>query len=244
MKRLACLLFLLLPVTSLAGEDGRPMKVEDLFRFKRVADPQISQDGKLVVYTVGDADLAGNKVTSHLWLVATDKGSTPKQLTTAPKSDRHPRWSPDGKSILFESSRSGTSQLWIIDRDGGEPRQLTTISTGASLGAWSRDGKRIAFMSTVWPEYSTKPFKESDAARAEIMAMYRENIGRDVPAFRLARQAARDFKIDDREATAVLKQGIWRRELRVDLFQPVLMDKVLRPEVTDVLVRYADWFKR
>jgi len=88
------------------------------------------------------------------------------------------------------------------------------------------------------------PITVSDVARAEIMAMYRENIGRDVPAFRLARQAARDYKIDDREATAVLKQGIWRRELRVDLFQPVLMDKVLRPEVTDVLVRYADWFKR
>ncbi len=163
MNRLATLLVLLFPLVSVAGETSRPMKVEDLFRFKRVADPQISPDGKFVVYTVGDVSLTDNKVISHLWLVGTDKKSTPKQLTSADKSDRHPRWSPDSQSILFESSRSGTSQLWIVERDGGQPRQLTTISTGASTGIWSRDGKRIAFMSAVWPEYSEKPFKESDA---------------------------------------------------------------------------------
>jgi hypothetical protein len=43
---------------------------------------------------------------------------------------------------------------------------------------------------------------------------------------------------------ALIHQGIWRRELRVDLFRPVLADKPLRREVTDVLVKYADWFAR
>jgi dipeptidyl aminopeptidase/acylaminoacyl peptidase len=85
-------------------------------------------------------------------------------LTSSAKADRHPRWSPDGKSILFESNRGGSTQLWIIDIAGGEAKQLTTISSEASLGTWSRDGKQIAFMSAVWPEYSEKPFKESDAA--------------------------------------------------------------------------------
>src|SRR5207237_8894268 len=86
-----------------------------------------------------------------------------KQLTSDKKSDRHPRWSPDGKSVLFESSRSGTSQLWIVDATGGDARQLTSISTGANTGIWSRDGTRIAFVSAVWPEFSEKPFTESDA---------------------------------------------------------------------------------
>ena len=115
MKRIATLLLLLLPVTTFAGEKTRPMKVEDLFRFQRVSDPQISPDGKWVVYVVGDVSLEKNKINANLWLVSTDKGSAPKQLTTSPKSDRHPRWSPDSKSILFESTRSGTSQLWIGD---------------------------------------------------------------------------------------------------------------------------------
>ena len=90
----------------------------------------------------------------------------------------------------------------------------------------------------------TYPLTVSEQAQAEILLLYKSNIGRDVPAFRLAHQVAREFRIPDREAVALIKQGVWRRELRVDLFQPVLMDKPLRPEATDVLVRYADWFKR
>lgn len=88
------------------------------------------------------------------------------------------------------------------------------------------------------------PLTVAESARIEILGMYRECIGRDVPANRLAHQAARDYRIAPREAVAVMKQGIWRRELRVDLFQPVLMDRPLCPESQDILVRYADWFKR
>jgi dipeptidyl aminopeptidase/acylaminoacyl peptidase len=162
MNRLVILVFLLIP-SALVAQQPRAMKVEDLFRFKRIADPQISPDGKWVVYQLSNVDLEANKNVSNLWLVGTVKGATPKQLTSAPKSDRHPRWSPDGKSILFESARSGSNQLWLIRMDGGEPKQLTNLSTEASIGIWSRDGKQIAFMSAVWPEFSEKPFKESDA---------------------------------------------------------------------------------
>jgi dipeptidyl aminopeptidase/acylaminoacyl peptidase len=157
------LVFFLVPIGTLASESRRPMKVEDLFRFKRVADPQISPDGKWVVYVLGNVDLESNKTVASLWLASTDKNGPVKQLTAHAKSDRHPRWSPDGKSILFESSRSGSTQLWIIDIRGGEARQLTHLNSEASLGNWSRDGKQIAFMSAVWPEFSDKPFKESDA---------------------------------------------------------------------------------
>ncbi len=160
------LLFVVLVVlaapAAVFAEGKRPMTVNDLFRFQRVSDPQISPDGKLVVYVVGVVNLETNSISSTLWLAPTDKGE-PRQLTTTTKKDRHPRWSPDGKHILFESSRSGSNQLWIIDLDGGEARQLTTISTEASNGVWSRDGKQIAFVSAVYPEYSDKPFKESDA---------------------------------------------------------------------------------
>src|SRR5437762_2730890 len=78
----------------------------------------------------------------------------PRQLTTAGKKDKHPRWSPDGQHILFESNRSGDFQLWVISVAGGEAKQLTSIATEAGTGIWSPDGKWIAFVSTVYPEFS------------------------------------------------------------------------------------------
>jgi dipeptidyl aminopeptidase/acylaminoacyl peptidase len=159
---LTCLTFLGVP-SMVFAEGKRPMTVDDLFVFKRVADPQVSPDGKTVAYALTTVDFAGNKSSSALWLASTEKGE-PHQLTNVPgKKDRHPRWSPDGKKILFESNRSGETQLWVIDIAGGEAREVTSLSTGAENAIWSPDGKYVAFASAVYPEYSDKPFKESDA---------------------------------------------------------------------------------
>ncbi len=155
-----------------ADTKTRPITVRDLFQFKRLADPQISPDGKQVAYVVGTVDLEANSSASTIWLVPTT-GGAPRQLTTTTKKDRHPRFSPDGRSILFESNRLGDNQLWIIDLAGGEARQLTTIATEASTGIFSPDGKQIAFVSAVYAEFSNKPYAESNAAnknRAEEIA--------------------------------------------------------------------------
>jgi dipeptidyl aminopeptidase/acylaminoacyl peptidase len=175
MKRFACLLLLLAPPVAWAQPATRAMTVDDLLRFKRVTDPQISPDGKWVAYAVGNVDMEGNRLVYNLWLASTEKPGLRKQLTAAKKSDRHPRWSPDGKSLLFESSRSGTNQLWIIEPDAGEARQLTKISTGAGTGIWSRDGRHIAFVSAVWPEFSEKPFADSDALNHKRMQEREKN---------------------------------------------------------------------
>jgi dipeptidyl aminopeptidase/acylaminoacyl peptidase len=159
----AGLMLLAVPAVVHAEGGKRPMKIDDLFAFKRVSDPQISPDGKTVVYVVGEVDLPGNKTSSSLWLAAADGKTEPRRLTNAVgKKDSHPRWSPDGKHILFESNRSGDGQLWMIDLAGGEARKLTAISIEAGNGVWSRDGAAIAFVSAVYPEYSEKPFKEAD----------------------------------------------------------------------------------
>lgn len=162
MPRTLLLFFTFFAFTLPGNAQKRPMEIADLFRFKRVAEPQISPDGKLVVYQVSTVNYDENKSSTNLWLAATDGKSQPRQLTTTNKSDRHPRWSPDGKRILFESNRSGDTQLWIINIDGGEAQQVTNLSTGANNGIWSPDGSHIAFVSTVYPEFSDKPFKESD----------------------------------------------------------------------------------
>lgn len=171
-------LVLLLPLlmnTPASAADKRPMTLDDMFAFKRVSDPQISPDGKQVVYVISTVDVPGNKTTANLWLAATDGSTRPRQLTTAAKKDRHPRWSPDGKRILFESNRSGNNQLWLIDLSGGEAQQLTNISTSAGTGIWSRDGTRIAFVSSVFPEFSSLPFSESDKKNKEKLDAAEKN---------------------------------------------------------------------
>ena len=147
-----------------AAADKRPMQVDDMFKFKRVADPQVSPDGTLVVYQLTTVDADANKSSTALWLAATDGKTPPRQLTSpSGKKDTHPRWSPDGKTLLFESTRPGTPQLFAIDLAGGEARQLTAISTGAGTAVWAPDGKHVAFVSAVSAEFSTLPFAESDA---------------------------------------------------------------------------------
>jgi len=142
----------------------RPMQLEDLFRYDRLADPQLHPDGNSLVYQVTRfSDPAKNTKATQLWLAPVDGGEA-RQLTYSGKSDAHPRWSPDGTRILFESNRDGTSQLYILDlQSGGEPRRVTNIATGAGNGTWSPDGKRIAFVSAVNAAFSQLPFEESNA---------------------------------------------------------------------------------
>ncbi len=164
----------ILPVTVVPfGEAAEPMPLEGLFKLDRVADPQLSPDGTKVIYQVTRIlDPSKNKTTTQLWLANAD-GSGTRQLTHSGKSDSHPRWSPDGTKILFQSNRDGSLQLYILDlAQGGEPAKLTDISTGASSGNWSPDGKRIAFSSTVRPEWSKLPFAEANQKNRE----FQENI--------------------------------------------------------------------
>jgi dipeptidyl aminopeptidase/acylaminoacyl peptidase len=154
--------------TQLISQTKRAMELEDMFRIKRVSDPQVSPDGKWIAYTVTIPDKEANTTNSDIWIIPSSGGSA-KKLTDNPKQNRHPRWSPDGKWIAFESNRNGSYQIFLISPEGGEAKQLTTISTEAGQAVWSHDGKYIAFVSSVYPEFSDKPFKESDALNKQKM---------------------------------------------------------------------------
>jgi len=216
MRRLFSLLFCLVTVAPLSAQENgrRPIKVDDLFRFKRVADPQISPDGKLVAYVLGTVDLAGNRTTSDIWLLST-AGGEPRPLTTAKKGDRHPRWSPDGRFVLFQSNRSGETQLWVINIHGGEARQLTNVSTGASDAIWSRDGKHIALVSAVWPEFSHKPFKDSNALNKKRMEEKSKNPVQAKVFTRLFLRHWDDYVEDKRQHLFVLDVDTKDGECRV-----------------------------
>ena len=160
------LLRLLLALASAVSLWARPMELEDMFRLHRVSDPQISPDGSLVAFTVTDPLKTDNYTNSDLWLVSTVGGEA-RKLSNSARQDRHPRWSPDGQWLAFESNRDGEYQIWVMPAVGGEARKLTSISTEATTPVWSPDGTRLAFVSAVFPEFSAKPFAESDRLNRE-----------------------------------------------------------------------------
>ena len=108
---------------------------------KRPVNGFPSRDGSHVAYWVAD----GARTT--LWL-ADGGGRNPRQLTTEGfESLADWPWSPDGRELLYQSRRTGTSDLWVLPIDGGKPRQLTRDVRNDFNGAWSPDGKWVAFIS-------------------------------------------------------------------------------------------------
>lgn len=123
---------------------------DDLIRMHRVGESQVSPDGKWVAYTVTTPDMDANRNASNVW-IAPAAGGDSLQLTQS-GHDSSPVWSPDSKTIAFLSSRSGSSQVYLLSMDGGEANQLSHLSTGADIVKWSPDGKTIAFTSAVYPD--------------------------------------------------------------------------------------------
>ncbi len=144
-------LVLLVIAAAVPLQAKRPISFDDLAKIHRISDPQVSPDGRWAAYVQGDVDFAANKTIRHIWLVPTE-GGEPRQLTRGDGSDTRPRWSPDGKSLAFISTRGGKSQVWIISVNGGEARQVTSLSTEADGVTWSGKSNTLVFTSKVYPD--------------------------------------------------------------------------------------------
>src|SRR5579862_621722 len=191
MRRLVLFLLILGFTLPVIAQAKHPFTFEDMMRLKRVGDPQVSPDGKWVIFSVVDVDLSANTRTPHVWIVplgtqgpstaAKDSSTNPspslgmtgeREIVADQDADR-PRWAPDGKRFAFLSTKEGGSQVWIADFDGAMGtvigvHKLTSIATEAGGELWSPDGNNILFTSDVYPECDGRPAEEQSCNEKRV----------------------------------------------------------------------------
>src|SRR5688500_17132106 len=103
--RAACAGLLLLSTVVLwpgrpGAQSGRAMTVDDLIGAVRIGDPQLSPDGRAVVYVRTTTDMKSGRRNADLWMVPAEGGAA-KELIGGDTSENTPRWSPNGKQLAF-----------------------------------------------------------------------------------------------------------------------------------------------
>jgi Tol biopolymer transport system component len=159
MLRLLSLAVLFSVLAAVGGAQTHPFSIHDMLAMDRISDPRVSPEGKLVSFTVSVTDLEKNKRRSDLYLAAVD-GSWVRRLTTHDASDSQGRWSPDGKSLYFVSSRSGSSQVWRIALDGGEAEQVTRLPLDVDALEVAPGGNALVFSMAVFPGKTPEQTKQ------------------------------------------------------------------------------------
>ena len=149
----------------------RPMTFDDMMAMHRIGDPQPSPDGKWVLFSVQDVDVARNKKVTHLWIVPADGKGESKAVTASATGESRGRFSPDGKTVLFTSAMEGAPELYLAPFDSqagtlGVAKKLTALSTGADGGMWSPDGQRVLFLSEIYPGCGPA-YPEADACNKQ-----------------------------------------------------------------------------
>src|SRR5713101_5241376 len=174
--RFAVVFFLLLSSAGFA-QSKHPFTFEDMMALKRVAEPVPSPDGKWVVFAAQDVDLEANKKTPHIWIVPLAGGDA-KKISNDPAGEDRPRFSPDGKRLIYTSAKDGNSQIWVADFDAENgtlsgAHRLTSISTEADGALWSPDGKNILFVSSVYPDCpddACNKQRDDERAKSKVQA--------------------------------------------------------------------------
>ena len=143
----------LLTNSAVAANANKPFSPDDLVRLARVSDPQVSPDGKHVVFALRETDIEANRGKVDLWLLnLNEERPVSRRLTQHPASDSSGRWAPDGRGVYFLSSRSGSSQVWHISLDGGEAQQVTSLPLDVGSFEVSPRGDRLAVSMEVFPD--------------------------------------------------------------------------------------------
>lgn len=121
---------------------------ELLFKMGRVSAPQLSPDGKNVLYEVRYYSIEENNSKNYIYTIAV-AGGAPRQLTDIKTNAFNAKWRPDGKKITFLSSQSGEVQLYEMNTDGSSQQQVSSINGGISSYKYAPTLDKIAYAAQV-----------------------------------------------------------------------------------------------
>jgi len=107
LRRVVLILFSLSVFAS--AQAKHPFNFEDMMQLKRVGEPTVSPDSKWVAFSAVDVSLDANTKTPHLWIVPVAGGDAKRLTPATGAGEDRPRFSPDGKWVIFESPRDGGS---------------------------------------------------------------------------------------------------------------------------------------
>jgi dipeptidyl aminopeptidase/acylaminoacyl peptidase len=131
-----------------AQDSSHKLTAMDEFQLQVATDPQISPDGKKIVYVRRFADPLTDRRYSNLWIINAD-GVEHRPLTTGNRNDSSPRWSPDGTRVAYLAEVEGKPQIFVRWMDTGQTARITNLEQSPEAIAWSPDGKMISYSALV-----------------------------------------------------------------------------------------------
>jgi len=157
-----------------AQESAHKLTVTDEFRIQFPSNPEISPDGRKIVYVRNFADSVTDRRYTNLWIINSD-GTEHRALTTGNRSDGSPTWSPDGTRLAYISDADGKPEIYIRWMDTGQTARITDSTYPPGGISWSADGKLIsysAFVQTKGPHVAELPAPPAGAKWADPPVAY------------------------------------------------------------------------
>ena len=111
MRAICIVIFTIVFAPASFAQTKRPMTIDDLIGAIRLGDPDLSADGKQVLFTRTTTALDTGRRNPDIWIVPADGSRNPRELIGGDKAETAPRFTPDGKHIVFISNRDGASQV-------------------------------------------------------------------------------------------------------------------------------------
>ena len=144
----------------------RRIALQDFTRLVGVSDPEISPDGKSILFVVSRPDMNADHFDRELYVVDTASGAA-RQLTFDRKGVASPRWSPSGDRVAFLAPAGPEDkpkdQIFVLSASGGEAQQITGAPNRVEQFAWRPDGKDIAYVTSDVPANEADIKKHLDA---------------------------------------------------------------------------------
>lgn len=159
----------LLPAAN--ASDKSPFTVRDMVNYERVSSPVLSPDGIWALFAVRQTDMAANKGKTGLWLenLRARDAAPPVRFTAEGMNVNSPSFAPDGKTVYFLSSKSGSMQLWSQSLQSDQAQQVSDLPLDIGSYKLSPDGRNVAFSLEVFNDCAdlacTKKRLDDTAAR-------------------------------------------------------------------------------